>query len=296
MISHDLSTPVYCPTSRRAGRRRIAPPSPVNRPFLSIVVPAYNEERRIGSCIDRLRQALPGLVPSWEIVVADDGSRDRTREIVCRRGGGGRPDPPARTSPSRQGRSRPPRTARGARRMALHRRRRPGDAAGQPDSLSRYTPGRRHRAGHRVARGARVQTARRAVDSPLDRPLLQLVRPACSSSRGISDTQCGFKLFSARAVELIVSRTSRVTASRSTSRCSRSPDARACRSARSASPGTATRRAASRSAAARRRFSTSSASAGACGAAPTRLSRDPRPRNPIGSVRSAPAPGPTSWR
>src|SRR6185436_11795203 len=30
----------------------------------------------------RLRQALPGVVPSWEIVVADDGSQDRTREIV----------------------------------------------------------------------------------------------------------------------------------------------------------------------------------------------------------------------
>ena len=58
---------------------------PLERPFLSIVVPAYNEEARIGACIDRMRQSLPDLVPSWELLVADDGSRDRTREVVAER-------------------------------------------------------------------------------------------------------------------------------------------------------------------------------------------------------------------
>ena len=52
---------------------------PEGRREVSIVVPMYNAERYIGECLDSaLRQSLP----SFEILVVDDGSRDRSAEIV----------------------------------------------------------------------------------------------------------------------------------------------------------------------------------------------------------------------
>lgn len=49
---------------------------------ISIVVPAYNEERSIGTVLDQLRRAMPDA----EVVVVDDGSSDGTRNIAEARG------------------------------------------------------------------------------------------------------------------------------------------------------------------------------------------------------------------
>ncbi|MDQ8706631.1 glycosyltransferase family 2 protein [Streptomyces sp. LHD-70] len=50
---------------------------------LSVVVPAYNEELRLGPSLDAVRRYLAeGPWESWEIVVVDDGSGDRTRAIA----------------------------------------------------------------------------------------------------------------------------------------------------------------------------------------------------------------------
>ena len=51
-------------------------------PMLSIVVPAFNEEALISAFIERVRHELVQLVETWEIVVVDDGSMDKTRSIV----------------------------------------------------------------------------------------------------------------------------------------------------------------------------------------------------------------------
>jgi biofilm PGA synthesis N-glycosyltransferase PgaC len=51
-------------------------------PFVSIVVAAYCEEAVIGETLDAL---LELDYPNYEVVVVDDGSRDRTGEIVRRR-------------------------------------------------------------------------------------------------------------------------------------------------------------------------------------------------------------------
>jgi len=51
---------------------------------LSVVIPAYNEEHQIGAVIDEIRN-IAGSVVS-EIVVVDDGSKDRTAEIAERHG------------------------------------------------------------------------------------------------------------------------------------------------------------------------------------------------------------------
>lgn len=45
---------------------------------ISVVIPAYNEEGNIKECIERVRK----LDPNYEIVVVDDGSKDRTYEIA----------------------------------------------------------------------------------------------------------------------------------------------------------------------------------------------------------------------
>jgi len=51
-------------------------------PALSIVVPAYNEARRIGSTLARVTAYLAARPAPYEVIVVDDGSRDDTREIV----------------------------------------------------------------------------------------------------------------------------------------------------------------------------------------------------------------------
>jgi dolichyl-phosphate beta-glucosyltransferase len=47
---------------------------------LSVVVPAYREEGRIGSTVERIRGALAGVDGGVEIVVVDDGSGDGTAQ------------------------------------------------------------------------------------------------------------------------------------------------------------------------------------------------------------------------
>ena len=50
-------------------------------PALSIVVPMFNEEESVTPLVDAVRDALASH-PSWELVLVDDGSRDRTVEIA----------------------------------------------------------------------------------------------------------------------------------------------------------------------------------------------------------------------
>ena len=45
-------------------------------------MPAYNEEARIGRTLEQVAAYLGGRTFTWEILVVDDGSIDRTREIV----------------------------------------------------------------------------------------------------------------------------------------------------------------------------------------------------------------------
>lgn len=49
-------------------------------PDVSVVVPVMNEEENVGPLVDAVREALRGAL-SWELILVDDGSQDRTREI-----------------------------------------------------------------------------------------------------------------------------------------------------------------------------------------------------------------------
>jgi dolichyl-phosphate beta-glucosyltransferase len=53
-----------------------------DRPGLSIVIPAYNEARRIGRALAAVRAYALRADVSVELIVVDDGSRDETGEIV----------------------------------------------------------------------------------------------------------------------------------------------------------------------------------------------------------------------
>jgi dolichyl-phosphate beta-glucosyltransferase len=52
------------------------------RPKISIVIPAFNESRRIADSLGKLRQFLGTTPLSFEILVVDDGSTDGTGGIV----------------------------------------------------------------------------------------------------------------------------------------------------------------------------------------------------------------------
>jgi dolichyl-phosphate beta-glucosyltransferase len=51
-------------------------------PYLSIVIPAYNEEVRIVPTIGAIASHVSSLGFSWELIVADDGSKDQTATLV----------------------------------------------------------------------------------------------------------------------------------------------------------------------------------------------------------------------
>ena len=54
----------------------------MSTPELSIIIPAYNEEALIVSTLDCLQRYLSARSESFEIIVVDDGSQDRTVELV----------------------------------------------------------------------------------------------------------------------------------------------------------------------------------------------------------------------
>src|SRR5262249_35091495 len=49
---------------------------------LSVVIPVYNEEENLPLLWPELRAVLDGLGLAYEVLFVDDGSRDRSAEIV----------------------------------------------------------------------------------------------------------------------------------------------------------------------------------------------------------------------
>jgi glycosyltransferase involved in cell wall biosynthesis len=58
----------------------------IKKPTVSIVIPAYNEEKAIGEDIGKIKEAMKRTNYDYEIVVVDDGSTDRTAEIAKEKG------------------------------------------------------------------------------------------------------------------------------------------------------------------------------------------------------------------
>jgi undecaprenyl-phosphate 4-deoxy-4-formamido-L-arabinose transferase len=51
-------------------------------PFLSVVIPVYNEEENLPELLPRLKAALDAIGRNYEVVLINDGSRDRSLELL----------------------------------------------------------------------------------------------------------------------------------------------------------------------------------------------------------------------
>jgi undecaprenyl-phosphate 4-deoxy-4-formamido-L-arabinose transferase len=50
--------------------------------MISLVIPVFNEEKNLIPLMERIRPVMSALNRSWEIILVDDGSRDRSLEIL----------------------------------------------------------------------------------------------------------------------------------------------------------------------------------------------------------------------
>jgi dolichyl-phosphate beta-glucosyltransferase len=56
-------------------------------PELSVIIPAFNEEERLGASLDRAAEYLVGSATDAEVIVVDDGSTDGTARVARERAG-----------------------------------------------------------------------------------------------------------------------------------------------------------------------------------------------------------------
>lgn len=158
---------------------------------LSVVIPAYNEEHRLAPTLDAITRHLGD--GAWEIIVADDGSTDGTREVVT-----GREDPRIRLVPSPRNRGKGHALRLG---VATSRGRRvlitDADLATPMEELRHLDKalGEAHAAaiGSRSVPGATIGDRQHRLRELLGRAGNFLIRR--TTLPGIRDTQCGFKLF-----------------------------------------------------------------------------------------------------
>jgi glycosyltransferase involved in cell wall biosynthesis len=52
------------------------------KPYLSLVIPVYNEEETLPLLFDAIYKALKSLAHSWEVILVDDGSQDKSVETL----------------------------------------------------------------------------------------------------------------------------------------------------------------------------------------------------------------------
>ena len=66
----------------KAGTHVTSTPPAAATCYLSLIVPAYNEEKRLPASLERMGAYLAVRDFSFELLVVDDGSHDATREVV----------------------------------------------------------------------------------------------------------------------------------------------------------------------------------------------------------------------
>lgn len=169
--------------------------------YLSVVIPAYNEERRLPETLTTLNDYLGSRSYTWEVIVADDGSEDGTPAIVHEFGQahtGFR----VHTFPHlgkggavRQGML----TARGEYRFLCD-----ADLSMPIELLGRLLPPEAPSAD--IVIGSREADGARRIGEPHGRWLMGRVFNAFTRLLAvprIKDTQCGFKVFTMEAAEAL---------------------------------------------------------------------------------------------
>jgi len=167
----------------------------VERPFLTVVIPAYNEEARIETSVRRVAAHLSTKTYPWEITVVDDGSADGTARIVSRLAA---ENPGVRLL-------RIPHAGKGA---AVRRGMLQADAQWRflcdadlsmpPEQIDRFFQGENGMPRFDVSIGSREAPGARRFDEPFSRHLIGGLYNRVArilAVGGLDDTQCGFKLF-----------------------------------------------------------------------------------------------------
>ena len=175
------------------------PPYAPDVPYLSVVIPAYNEEIRISRTIREIVSYLNEQDYSWEIVVADDGSTDATARLVTESAGG---DPRVRVlTLEHRGKGWAVRNgmlaAVGEFRLLCD-----ADLSVPIAQVERLLPPRS--GGVDVAVGSREAPGAARYGEPGRRHFMGRVFNAVVrrlASVGLADTQCGFKCFRAAAAQ-----------------------------------------------------------------------------------------------
>jgi dolichyl-phosphate beta-glucosyltransferase len=177
----------------------------MHRLRLSIVIPAFNEAKRIWSSLETIRRTLHGSGFDWDVRVVDDGSRDDTAAVVTSVAHLDR-----RVTLQRE----PHRGKGGAVRAGMLAAR--GDLRFLCDAdlsmpmreLSRFVNKTARECD--IAIGSREGETARRVGEPFYRHAMgrvfnTLVRQTVLPD--IHDTQCGFKMFTAHAARSVFSAT-----------------------------------------------------------------------------------------
>ena len=171
--------------------------------YLSVVIPAYNEERRLPETLTTVAEYLGAQNYDWEVIVSDDGSVDGTAELVRAA---------AIADPRVQLLSLPHRgkgsavkhgmlMARGRYRFLCD-----ADLSMPIELLDRLLPSNAPPTD--IVIGSREASGARRFGEPRRRWLMGRVFNGMTrflAVPGISDTQCGFKVFEAKAAQALFS-------------------------------------------------------------------------------------------
>jgi len=170
-------------------------------PRLSLIIPAYDEEKRLPATLARVQEYLEGAGHTYEILVVNDGSSDGTAAVVERTA---ERNPRVRLLGYETNRGKGFAVQYGALRasgeLVLIS---DADLSTPIEELARFLP--RLAEGHDVVIGSRaLKESRLEVRQPwwrerAGRLMNFLIR--CLSGLPFPDTQCGFKLFSRRAAQ-----------------------------------------------------------------------------------------------
>ena len=173
----------------------------MDTPFLSIVIPAYNEERRILATLHQVTDYLAAQEYSWAVLVADDGSTDGTAALVQEFA---REQPQVTLlSLTHQGKGWAVRSGmlhtRGEYRFLCD-----ADLSMPIEQLERFLPPQL--TDYDIAVGSRETTGARRFDEPRLRHLMGRLFNGMTRALtvpGVNDTQCGFKCFRGHVADML---------------------------------------------------------------------------------------------
>ena len=166
-----------------------------------MVIPAYNEERRILSTLQQVTNYVSAQTYTWNVLVADDGSTDGTAALVREF---------AKKQPLVSLISLPHRGKGGAVRSAMlstHAQYRflcDADLSMPIEQLERFLPPQLVE--FDVTIGSREADGAQRIGEPWRRHIQGRLFNSMTLAlavRGIGDTQCGFKCYSSRAADLL---------------------------------------------------------------------------------------------